>query len=51
MWQTWIVLLVVAVVLVYVIRHYVRAARCETSLCGSCGGCSLEHHRSQDQGE
>lgn len=40
MWQTWIVLLVVAAVLVYVIRYYVRVSRCEESACSGCsGGC------------
>jgi hypothetical protein len=46
MWQTWVVLLVVAAVLVYVIRTYVRAARCEVSTCSGCsGGCG---HLSED---
>ena len=51
MWQTWIVLLVVAAVLVYVIRHYVKAARCEESFCGGCSGCCQGEQRSHNQGE
>lgn len=39
MWQTVIVLIVIAAVLIYVIRHYVRIVRGEAAMCGECSGC------------
>ncbi len=38
MWQTIIVLLIVAGVLIYIIRHYAGVLRGETSGCSSCPG-------------
>lgn len=39
MWQTAVILFVVAVVLIYVIRHYVRVYRSEVPACSGCSGC------------
>jgi len=39
MWQTVVVLFVIAVVLIYVIRHYVRVLRGKASACCECSGC------------
>lgn len=39
MWQTVLVLAIVAGVLVYVIRYYARAARSESPCCSGCAGC------------
>jgi hypothetical protein len=40
MWQTVIVLGVLTVVLIYVIRHYVKVFRAEVPTCSGCTGCS-----------
>jgi hypothetical protein len=40
MWQTGIVLLIVAAVLVYLVRHYARVYRGRASACSACAGCS-----------
>lgn len=42
MWQTIVVLLVVAVVLVYLVRHYAGVYRSESSACSGCSGCSMK---------
>lgn len=39
MWQTVVVLFVIAAVLIYVIRHYVRILRGKTPICCECSGC------------
>ncbi|HOV87150.1 MAG TPA: FeoB-associated Cys-rich membrane protein [Syntrophobacteraceae bacterium] len=39
MWQMVLVLLVVAAVSVYIVRHFVRITRSETPTCGHCAGC------------
>ena len=39
MWQTAIVLLIVAGVLVYIVRHYARAYRAEEPACSACSQC------------
>ena len=39
MWQTAIVLLIVAGVLVYLIRHYAKVYRSEAPACSSCSQC------------
>ncbi len=39
MWQTIVVLFVVAAVLIYVIRHYARVLRGESSMCCDCSEC------------
>lgn len=39
MWQTAVVLLIVAAVLLYIIRHYARVFRAEAPACSSCAGC------------
>lgn len=46
MWQTIIVVAVIAVALVYVIRCLARSARGEDCRCGT-GTCSLKEQRSQ----
>lgn len=40
MWQTAIILFLIAAILVYVIRHYVRIARSGATVCSGCIGCS-----------
>lgn len=41
MWQTIVVLIVSALTLIYVIRHYVRIFRSDAPTCScSCSGCS-----------
>ena len=49
MWQMVIVLFVIAAVLVYVVRHYVRVLRGKTSLCCSCAECGLAQPRTGGQ--
>ena len=39
MWQTAVVLLIVAGVLIYLIRHYARVYRAEAPACSSCSQC------------
>lgn len=39
MWQTIVVLLVIAAVLVYVVRHYVKVLRGDSNSCSHCTGC------------
>ncbi len=39
MWQTGLVLLIVAAVLIYLVRHYAKIYRGRASGCPSCGGC------------
>ena len=39
MWQTIVVLLLLAGVLVYVIRHYVQVYRSDVPTCSGCSGC------------
>jgi hypothetical protein len=39
MWQTVIVLGMLTVVLIYVIRHYVKIFRAEAPSCSGCTGC------------
>jgi hypothetical protein len=51
MWQTVVVLLVAAAVLIHVIRYYVRAARCGVLTCGGCRGCCNGEAQSRSQGE
>lgn len=38
MWQTAVVLLIVAGVLIYIVRHYASVMRGETSACSGCSG-------------
>ena len=38
MWQTVVVLGILAVVLVYIIRHYVNVFRSDAPTCSGCGG-------------
>ncbi|MEN6439427.1 MAG: hypothetical protein ABFD97_12710 [Syntrophobacter sp.] len=38
MWQTAVVLLIVAGVLIYIVRHYAAVIRGETSTCSGCSG-------------
>lgn len=40
MWQTVLVLFLLVVVLLYVIRHYVKISRSGFSVCSGCTGCS-----------
>jgi hypothetical protein len=43
MWQAVIVLILIAAVLVYVVRHYARMYRCGSSACTCCSsGCSMK---------
>ena len=44
MWQTIVVLFVIAAVLIYVIRHYVRVLRGESSMCCDCSDCCAAPH-------
>jgi hypothetical protein len=39
MWQTVVVLLVLLLVSIYLVRHYVRSYRGESSICSGCSGC------------
>jgi hypothetical protein len=39
MWQTVIVLGLLTVVLIYVIRHFVKVFRAEAPACSGCSGC------------
>jgi hypothetical protein len=39
MWQTMIVLGLLTVVLIYVIRHFVKIFRAEAPTCSGCSGC------------
>ena len=49
MWQTVVVLGVLAVVLVYVIRHYVKVFRSDVPTCSGCGGgCSCQQIKDLD---
>ena len=48
MWQTAIVLLIVAGVLIYLIRHYSRVYRTEAPACSSCSQCCSVRELSED---
>jgi hypothetical protein len=39
MWQTILILFLLAGVLVYVVRHYVKLSRSGGSVCSGCTGC------------
>lgn len=39
MWQTAVVVLIVAGVALYIVRHYARVFRAEASACSSCSAC------------
>ncbi len=49
MFETAIVLVIVATVLIYVIRHYARVLRGESAMCGDCSQCCSASRR--DAGE
>ena len=40
MWQTVLVVFLLAGVMIYVIRHYVSIFRAEASICSGCSGCN-----------
>jgi hypothetical protein len=47
-WQTAIVLLIVAGVLIYIIRHYARVYRSEAPACSSCSQCCSARELTED---
>lgn len=51
MWQTVVVMLILAVVVVYVARQVIRMVRSKTPVCCGCIGCSgLEEGPSSQEG-
>ncbi|GLI35162.1 FeoB-associated Cys-rich membrane protein [Desulforhabdus amnigena] len=51
MWQTVVILVLLAAVLVYVIRHYVRVFRSEVPSCSGCSGCCGVQSSARDVAE
>ncbi len=50
MWQTVVVLLILAAVLIYVVRHYAGVFRGEKSACSSCSdSCCAQRQVEQDR--
>lgn len=47
-WQTAVVLLIVAGVLIYLIRHYAGVYRAEAPACSSCSQCCSARELSED---
>jgi hypothetical protein len=47
MWQTVVVLLLLAIALIYVIRHFIRVFRAEETSCTMCSGCSCSQALNQ----
>lgn len=39
MWQSILILLILAAVIIYVIRHYAKMSRSSTPFCSGCTGC------------
>lgn len=49
MWQTLVILLLLAGVLFYVIRHYIGIFRGESSGCSCCSGCCGPETHAKDE--
>jgi hypothetical protein len=49
MWQMVVVLFVIAAVLIYVIRHYVRILRGKASICCTCSQCGMVQSQNGEQ--
>jgi hypothetical protein len=48
MWQTALVLLVAVGTAIYLVRHYMKVYRGETSLCSSCSECCQARKQAYD---